>query len=76
MADTEFQRTSTEDLMDRDCPTCKHYLAEEEEGLCCKGVRWGTHSLSATSAKTMREDHWWGHQACGKDAKFWEPAHE
>ena len=58
--------------MDKDCPTCKHYLDEEDEGLCCKGVHYATRVLPAVSAPTMRQAHWWGKDSCGQDGRHWE----
>lgn len=55
------------------CCECKHYRPEPGQGLCCKGVHHGTRAIPVVSAPTMRLDHWWGKDSCGKEGRHWEP---
>jgi hypothetical protein len=59
----------------RDCSDCRFHFnsAQIPEPLCRRGVTYGRHPVAAVSVKTMRDDHWWGHQACGQEARLWEP---
>lgn len=56
------------------CPDCVHYWNNPQipEPICCKGVTYGTHPIPRVACATMRSDGWWGTQACGTDAKFYE----
>ena len=63
-----------DDLQSPLCLDCRHYEDAPElvESLCHKGVHYGRALVGAVSAKTMRDDHWWGRESCGKEGRHWE----
>ena len=61
-------------LTDDKCQSCRHYFNSKRlvEPVCRRGVTYGRHPVSVVPCGTMRDDRWWGNQACGSEAKLWE----
>jgi len=66
-------KAAPDDLQSPLCMDCRHYQPDAEgEPMCFKGVHFGTARITAVSAKTMRDDHWWGTEGCQREGRFWE----
>ena len=57
-----------------ECEQCRFYFTDEQldEPRCEHPVHFGTVTI-LPACSTARDKAWWGKEACGPEARHWEP---